>query len=295
MKKVIFMFGILAILTSCRDNSNSQVTVKDYSENQNPVTVTPKTANLGDNLNLQALGEMVRASTSAQDIEDKLNSNGSINNLDLDNDGNIDYIKVTEYGNGNNRGFSFTVDLPNNETQEVATIEVNKGGDKVNMNIQGNQQLYGNNGYYQSHYSLSDMLIMSYFLSPHIIYHSPYHYGYYPRYYRPYRCVPVHTYSTRVVKTVRYSSFKPSSRPTVSRISSPNANRNSHSIVSRANGISNPNRSQRAFTKTSVNNSRPSTNGFGSSNRNSTRSSYSSPKRSSSSFGSSSRSSSSRR
>jgi hypothetical protein len=45
--------------------------------------------------------------------------NNSINNLDSDGDGQVDYIKVTEYGDGVNKGFSFTVDTKDGQTQEI--------------------------------------------------------------------------------------------------------------------------------------------------------------------------------
>ena len=311
MKKLFILLAAAVALTSCKDNSynngydNAQVVV-----NQPTVSVTPEVANLGDNLNLQALGELVKNSTSAQDIEDKLNTTGSINNLDLDNDGNVDYIKVTEYGSGNQRGFSFTVDLPNNQSQEIATIEVNQGTNGAQMNIQGNQYVYGNNAYYQSHYSLGDLMIMHYLFSYHRPYYSPYHYGYYPRYYRSYRSAPYSSYRTRVsttTRTTRITRSTPSVRTTTRTITSPNANRTSSLVTSRAKSMASPTRSQKSFSVTSSNRQRPNTSGF----RSSSSSSYSSsrprssssswgsssssrPRSSSSSWGSSSRSSSSR-
>lgn len=165
MKQLFIAMACLVALSSCNPNQNynsGQVVV-----NEPNVVVTPEATNLGDNLNLQALGELVKSSNNAQDIENKLNATGSINNLDLDGDGNVDYIKVTEYGEGNARGFSFTVELPNGEKQEIATVDLQKGSGNVAMNIQGNQQVYGSGAYYQSQYSLSDLMIMSYLFSYH--------------------------------------------------------------------------------------------------------------------------------
>lgn len=292
MKKVLFLLTIAIALVSCNGNNNgynqSQVVVQPYQPSQ--VSVTPEVANLGDNLDLQALGELVKNSTSAQDIEDKLNQNGSINNLDLNNDGSVDYIKVTEYGSGNQRGFSFTVDVSSGQTQEIATIEVAQGSNNAQMNIQGNQQLYGNNGYYQSHYSLTDLMIMHYLFSYHRPYYSPYHYGYYPSYYHSYRSRPYSSYRSSVARTTRTTTITRTSRPsTTSRtISSPNANKSVSSVTARAKSLSAPTRSQKAFTTTSASRQRPSTSGFGN-RRTSSSSTSSSPRRSSgSSWGSSS-------
>ena len=289
MKKLFITLVSAIAFISCKDNNESHVVVKDYQPST--VSVTPEVENLGDNLNLQALGELVKNSTSAQDIEDKLNQQGSINNLDLNGDGSVDYIKVTEYGDGNQRGFSFTVELPNNESQEIATIEIKKGSSEAQMNIQGNQQLYGNNHYYQSHYSLTDLMIMSYLFTYHRPYYSPYHYGYYPNNYRSYRSTPYSSYRTRMAtttKTTRITRSTPSTTTTTksSGISSPNANKASSSVTARAKSMAAPTKSQKSFTTTSTSRQKPTTSGFGNKNRSTT--SSSSKPRSSSSWGSSS-------
>jgi uncharacterized membrane protein YgcG len=300
MKKTILAltFACTLALTSCGPNQNyntggGQVYVNPPS--QPNVVVTPEATNLGDNLDLQALGEMVKTSTSAQDIEKKLNASGSINNLDLDNDGNVDYIQVTEYGTGDDRGFSFTVNLADGSKQEVATVALQKSAGNVAMNIQGNQQVYGNNAYYQSNYSLSDLMIMSYLMSYHRPYYSPYHYGYYPSYYHSYHSVPRAAYRSTVSTTTRTSKITRTTTRPKSSISSPNANYNSKKVNARSEALVNPTKSQKSFTKTSSARQQPKTTGFGNSNRssNSGSSSASSSRRSSSSFGSSSSSRSS--
>lgn len=295
MKKLLFALCIIATLSSCNERPNSNYSTGQVVVNEPTVSVTPTVSNLGANLDLQALGELVKNSATPQDIENKLNTTGSINNLDLNNDGNVDYIKVTEYGDGNTKGFSFTVDLNNNETQEIATIEVNKGAANAQMNIQGNQNLYGNNGYYQSQYSLSDLMFMHYLYSYHSPYYSPYHYGYYPTYYRSYRSTPYSAYHSRMVTTTKTSTITRTTRPTTSTssIKSPNATKSSNTVTARAKYLAAPTRSQKSFSTTSSANSRPSTSGFKSSSSSTTRSS--SPSKSSGWFssGSSSRSSSS--
>ena len=297
MKKLFISLVAVLALTSCNQGNQGynqgQVIVQPYQAQsaQPTVSVTPEVANLGDNLNLQALGELVKNSTSAQDIENKLNQSGSINNLDLNNDGQVDYIKVTEYGSGTQRGFSFTVDVANGQTQEVATIEVAQGSSNAQMNIQGNQQLYGNNGYYQSSYSLTDLMIMHYLFAPHRPYYSPYHYGYYPSYYHSYRSTPYGSYRNRMSTTTRTTTITRTTTPstTTRTISSPNANKSASSVTARAKSMAAPTTSQKAFTTTSAARQRPTTSGFG--NRTASNTTSSRPVRSSSSWGSSSSSS----
>ena len=320
MKKIFYLSMLLALaFTSCTNSTPS-----NYGSNSNyggqvivnsapDVVVTPA-SNLGDNLDLQALGELVKTSKNAQDIENKLNQPNSINNLDLDGDGKVDYIKVTEYGSGTTKGFSFTVDAPNSQTQEIATIELQQGqNQQANMNINGNQTLYGNNAYYTSNYSMTDLLIWHYLFYPHPYYVSPWHYGYYPSYYHSYGMVPRASYSSRISTTTRTSRIVRSTSTPRTTSLSPNRNAASSLVSTRAKSLANPVRSKKSFSSTS--NSRPSTGGFksspskpsssgsswfgsskGSSSSRSSGSSWGSSSRSSrssgSSFGSSSRSSS---
>lgn len=295
MKKMIIAMACLVALVSC-DNQYSNYNRGQVVVNEPNVVVTPEATNLGDNLDLQALGELVKSSPNAQEIENKLNATGSINNLDLDGDGNVDYIKVTEYGDGNSRGFSFTVDLPNNEKQEIATIDIQKNTGNADMNIQGNQAIYGQPVYYHSTYSLGDLMIMNYLFAYHRPYYSPYYYGHYPSYYHSYRSVPVSSYRSSVVRTTKTTRITRATT-SASKVSSPNSSYKSKTVSTRAQAMASPTKSQRSF-KTSPVNSHPSTSGFGNRNKpsnGSSSSSYRSPSRSSSrssGFGSSSRSSS---
>ena len=292
MKKLILVLGIILIgYTSCNEQAESQVIV---NQPRTTAVVTPDNGNIGDNLNLQALGELVKKSNNAQEIEEKLNQANSINNLDLDGDGKVDYIKVTEYGQNGIKGFSFTVDLANGQKQEVATVELQQvqGQQNATMNIQGNQTIYGPSAYYSSNYLLTDLLIWHYLWYPHQFYCSPWHWGYYPRYYRPYVCVSRGYYSGTVGYMTRTSTIRRTSVVRSSSIS-PNRSLSSSVVSSRVSSMSSPTRSQRSFTTTS--NSRPSTNGFKSSSFSSHSSSHSSGSSyrssgSSRSFGSSSRS-----
>jgi hypothetical protein len=134
-KSILLAIASIAMLSSC-DNNNGYRNGHVSVNSQPQIVVTPVATNLGDNLgdnlDLQALGELVKTSSNAEDMEAKLNASGSINNLDLDGDGNVDYIKVTEYGDGNARGFSFTVDLANGEKQEIAMQLIKDAEDSLN-------------------------------------------------------------------------------------------------------------------------------------------------------------------
>lgn len=265
MKKIVVLLGLSLVLFSCKDNSYP---AQSYQPQMAPAQVVVEPAsNFGDGLDLQALGELVKNSRSAEDIENRLNQPNSINNLDLDQDGQVDYIKVSEYGSGNSRGFTFTVDTPDGGKQDIANVDVNNAGQQVNLNIQGNQQIYGAPVNYQSSFSASDVLLMHYLLSYHRPYYSPYHYGYYPSYYRPYRSVPHTTYRTKTItkttykKNVSYNKNR-SYNNSDSYTKKYKTNSYDNSVNKRSSVLSSPTKSQKSFNVTSREKSRPNTNGF---------------------------------
>lgn len=300
MKKLILSALLAISFASCNQTPNGRVYVQPAP--QQDVVVTPSTSQIGDQLDLQALGDVVKQSQSAEEIENKLNQSGSINNLDLDGDGQVDYVKVNEVNDNNGRGFIFLVETPNG-SEQVAQITLSQSGDLANVNIQGNPTYYGSNNYYSQSHLVRDMLIYNYLFSPYHrpLYVSPYRYGHYPRTYRSYASRGYHS-SPRV--TTRTTTTR-TSRPVTTRSSSyggsSSYNRSNSSAYrpttqagTRARSSYAPTSSQKSFKVTSPAASRPKTSGFGSSsNRSSSSSSYSSRPRSSSSSSYSSRPSSS--
>lgn len=297
MKKLSIIIAGLCLFGCSQPSGNVYVNPPSNQQSAQDVNVNP--TNLGANLDLQALGELVKSSQNAQDIEQKLNAQGSINNLDLNGDGNVDYITVTEYGDQNTKGFSFTVDLGTQGKQEVATVTVSQQSNQANINIVGNQQVYGSGYNYNASYPLTDFLIINYLFSRHSYYVSPWHYGYYPSYYHSYSYTPYGSYRSRMNSSYgRTSRITRSTSTTTTRtttIKSPNSSASSNTVATRSRSLSNPTTSQKSFSSRPTNSSTPRPSAFGS-NRSSSSSSSSSSRSSSpsrSSFGSSRSSSSS--
>ena len=57
-------------------------------------TDTTITAYAADGLDLKAVGVLLKESKDAKELEEKLNKPGGVNNLDLDEDDKVDFIKV---------------------------------------------------------------------------------------------------------------------------------------------------------------------------------------------------------
>jgi hypothetical protein len=99
----------------------------------------------GDNFNLDGALEIFKSSSNLADFEQKINSeNNEVNNLDLNGDGEVDYVKVTEYQEGNTRSVVLQVPVNETESQDVAVIGIEKNGDEsAIIQITGDPDLYG--------------------------------------------------------------------------------------------------------------------------------------------------------
>lgn len=200
-----------------------------------------------DGLDLKTVGTLLKEAKDAEHFERLVNDpNKGIDNLDLDENGEVDYIKVTEYGSEEGKGFSLTVDTGEGQEQEIATIGIEKAGEgEADVQIHGNRHIYGENHYHHSRFSLTDYLLLGYIFRPHPFYFSPWRRGYYPSYYRPYRTVSTSVYRTRTSSLARSSGLnRSSSNRLQSRVRSPNAGKTASNIKA---PLKQPTASQKSF------------------------------------------------
>ncbi|MCG9910692.1 MAG: hypothetical protein MH137_05255 [Flavobacteriales bacterium] len=182
----------------------------------------------GDNFNLAAAMDIFQKSPTLEEFEKNLNlEDKRVNNLDLNNDGQTDYIKVLTYQKDNLHTIVLQVDLSRNESQDIAVIYVEKKGENVTIQMIGDEELYGKeyiiepatsrssagtpnpgyqgdgttvivnntttNNYYNSNntnYAPQPAYwpIVTYMYSPvYNPWYSPWYWGYYPRWWRPWR------------------------------------------------------------------------------------------------------------
>jgi hypothetical protein len=166
----------------------------------------------GDNLDLYAVLDLFQKSKTIEDFEKSLNDEkNKINNLDLNDDKKIDFIKVETKKNGEDFTFILRDPISKSETQDVAVIMVSKDKNKkISLQIIGDKDLYGKDyivepapkgsGGVTSNpaYTGSDPVtvnvpastttvvveqapIVQYVYSPaYVPYYPPYYYGYYP-------------------------------------------------------------------------------------------------------------------
>ncbi|MCD6429986.1 MAG: hypothetical protein J7L57_02060 [Deltaproteobacteria bacterium] len=200
-----------------------------------------------EGLDLATVGSLLKKAENAAALEHLLNDpNTGLNNLDLDEDGKVDYIKVTEYGTEQAKGFSLTVEPVAGETQEVATITIEKSADdQANVEVKGNEQIYGQNHYHRSSFGITDMLFMYWLFRPHPFYMSPYGYGHHPGNYRSYNTVSKTNYQQR---TAGKKDLKSASSSAIKgKATSPNAGKSAAKGIKTP--LKKPTSSQKSFQK----------------------------------------------
>lgn len=229
-----------------------------------------------DGLDLRAVGALLKDAKDAESFEKLINDQATgVNNLDLNEDGKVDYISVTEFGKDDVRGFSLTTELEKGEVQEVATISIEKAADgSARVQTEGNSNIYGQNHYYHSSWSpgFGTGLMMGYLFAPHSFYRSPYGYGHYPSHYGSYSSVPSSSYKSRVDSRTAGSQFSKGRHQNgkmLGAVRSPNSGKSSARVKA---PLRNPTAAQKSFQAKNPSKSRSGGFGRSSSVRSSSRS-----------------------
>ena len=159
----------------------------------------------GQNLDLAAVLDVFQNSKGLEDFEKELNKQDGINNLDLNGDSIIDYIRVMEKEEGEYRVIVMQSIIGENEFQDVAYINIKRSSEKeIDVQVEGSSVVYGDNYYVAPrrtvHVHVHTWPVWSYMYVPHYrYYHSPYYWGYYPRYWHRYHYRPYHSYRSTML------------------------------------------------------------------------------------------------
>ena len=148
------------------------------------VTVTSFNNDLSFYLDLNAVAAAFAESRSVQEFEQILNSpRYMINNLDLNRDGWIDYLRVLETRQGHKHVFLIQACLAPSMFQDVATLVSEWFADRLYVEVIGDRYLYGYN-YVVCPVFVKRPPMWDVFGRPtYNPWVSPYHYGYLPSYY----------------------------------------------------------------------------------------------------------------
>ncbi len=166
------------------------------------------TGPLGDSFSLQGALDIFSRSKDLGSFERALNDpKEHVNNLDLNNDGNVDYIRVVDHKEGDSHAIILEDPVDGTGSQDVAVIEVEKtGANTAQARVVGDESLYGPGVSYEKttvkEAGPSAVVVdvwawpsVRYVYGPsYVAWNSPWVWGSYPRYYHPWHPYPVSVY-----------------------------------------------------------------------------------------------------
>jgi hypothetical protein len=191
---------------------------------------TDSTGLPGDHFSLQGALEMFRQSSSIEEFEKKINTeSNNVNNLDLNGDGDIDYVNVIDKADKDVHAFVLQVAVSETENQDIAVIELEKTGDTTALlQIIGDDEMYGeqviveasdegdeeesdvegksNGPDFNYNYTEASRIVVNVFFWPSVrfVYRpayvpwvSPWRWRHYPGWWRPWRPVRWHVFHPR--------------------------------------------------------------------------------------------------
>lgn len=103
--------------------------------------------NSGENFSLEGALTMLKKANTIEEFEELINNEkNEINNLDLNNDGNIDYVTVEDVIDNDQHVLVLSALVGDNDKQDVATIVIEKTGkEEARLQIFGDEDLYAEN------------------------------------------------------------------------------------------------------------------------------------------------------
>ncbi len=231
---------------------------------QHNETAAPSTSAAAAGLDLYAVAELFKSSETLEGFEQSLNhSETGINNLDLDQNGEVDFIRVTEKTADDTHLIILQTSVSESESQDVATIAVEReSGEKYNLHIQGDTDLYGANYYVvpASNNFGAWNLVRSIFRPNYRAYVSPYGYKSLPRWWGVRRPVALNVYRTRALAFAGRRNFVASRTVTVRTVNKINYRPRTSTIVTRKTTTTNVTPRSAAQTRTdTTTKSRPAT------------------------------------
>jgi len=182
---------------------------------------TTAVSNVGEDLDLYAVLELFEEAEDLEAFEKALNSEDKgINNLDLNEDGEIDYIKVDETIEENTHLIILQVEIKENEFQDVATIEIEKKGeDDYVLQAVGAEELYGEDYIVEPDTEASSSsttvvyvhswpVIRVIFRPGYRAWRSPWRWRARPPWWRPFRPVARSAYRNRWARSTRRARYR---------------------------------------------------------------------------------------
>lgn len=199
---------------------------------------------IGENFSLEGALSLLSKSNSVEEFEKMINlEKNNVTNLDLNNDGEIDYVSVQDITQNDIHVLVLSVHLDENEKQDIATINIEKTGEsEAIVQIEGDEDLYPANTIIEplETEEKSDMNtkgpnfkitninqvvvnvwfwpVVQFIYSPrYVIWISPYRWRHYPVWWKPWRPIKYLTFRSRNVHHKVYFRTVTTRRVTLAR------------------------------------------------------------------------------
>ena len=187
MKKVLFLLFAIG--------SSLMIPISSYADET--VTVTATSSDISENLDLKTVATLFGQAKDLEQFEQLLNNpDSAFSNLDLNGDGEVDYLRVIETADNNRHLVVIQAVLARDIYQDVASIFVEKDEKTQSVTIQiiGDEYIYGTNYIIEPVYIYRPLIYDWFWGASWVCWHSPYYWGYYPHWWRPYYCVDPFVY-----------------------------------------------------------------------------------------------------
>ena len=161
------------------------------------VTVTATTADISENLDLKTVATLFGQAKDLEQLEQMLNNpDSAFSNLDLNGDGDVDYLRVIETADQDRHLVVIQAVLAKDIYQDVASIYVEKDpkSESVTVQVIGDEYIYGADYIIEPVYVYRP-IIYDWFWGPSwVCWHSPYYWDYWPVWWHSYHCIAHHLY-----------------------------------------------------------------------------------------------------
>ena len=154
------------------------------------VTVSANSSDISEGLDLKVVAKLFAEAKNLEEFETMLNNpDSAFCNLDLNGDGQIDYLRVVETGEGSKRLIVLQAVLAKDIYQDVASIYVEKNEkDEVSVQIVGDEYVYGVNYIIEPVYVYRPVIYDWFWCDAWYAWHSPWYWGYWPGWWYTHAC-----------------------------------------------------------------------------------------------------------
>ena len=157
---------------------------------QETITVSAKSTDISEGLDLKVVAKLFADAKNLEEFETMLNNpDSAFCNLDLNGDGQVDYIRVVETGSGNQRLIVLQAVLAKDIFQDVASIYVEKDEkNEVSVQVVGDEYVYGANYVIEPVYIYRPLIYDWFWSDAWYAWHSPWYWGYWPGWWYAHSC-----------------------------------------------------------------------------------------------------------